>query len=457
MGLARSCSRRRVSAAGALAFTCLAGSAAAQEVPTTFAPKMMLSNYNRHPVGVMASIEGGAYAARANDASALWYNPAGQAASADLVLSGSASAFEWTWNTRNGEGDWIDDGYYNSVRAAAGSTSSTLNSKEWYWGSLLAAPRSWRQSTNAETTVDLPDGQRKLVQVNSSEIETYFIGLGIGWKPDKPWRFGASAGLLGTWFQADQSATARDLTAGGQGASVAVLRTSGVSYDLRVNLGVQTDIGEHLTLGLAVRSPGLHIWDSADETFDLLHTDNGGTSQITFRDTAASTSYRYPLEGTLGIAYSEETWAIEFDVTACDGIGEYTFLGSEKSIKSTQGGAVAETPFNDVRISAEPVVNFALGGRTRISEKVQFHAGVYTDYSPAPENGQVFDKINLYGATVGFSIMVRRPGSFWVIGLNYLHGSRDDLAARDLATGANVPTDVTVSTLSAVIGTMMTF
>ncbi len=445
-----------MSAAVAVALACLPGAAAAQEVPTTFAPKMVLSNYNRHPVGVMASIEGGAYAARADDASALWYNPAGQAASADLVLSGSASAFEWTWNTRDGEGNWLEDGYFNSVRAAGGSTSSTFKSKEWYWGALIAAPRSWRQSTNAETTVDLPEGRRNLVQVNSSEIETYFIGLGIGWKPEQPWRFGVSAGLLGTWFQADQSATARDLTAGDPGTSVAVLRTSGVSYDLRVNVGLQADLGRRFTLGLAVRSPGLHIWDSADATFDLLHTDTGGTSQVTFRDTAASTVYRYPLEGTFGLAYRGDTWALEFDVTASDGIEEYTFLGSEESIKATAGGAVAETPFNDVRITAEPVVNFALGGRTLISKRVRLHAGVYTDYSPAPEDGQVFDKIDLYGATVGVSLMVR-PGSFWVVGLNYLHGSRDDLTARDLATGAPIPTDVTVSTLSAVIGTMIAF
>ena len=446
----------QVSAAIALALTCVAGAAAAQEVPTTFSPKLVLSNYNRHPVGVMASVEGGAYAARANDASALWYNPAGQAASGDLVLSGSASAFEWSWNTRDGEGDWIDDGYFNSVRAAAGSTSSTFNSKEWYWGALLAAPRSWRQYTNAETTVDLTDGQRNLVQVNSSEIETYFIGLGLGWKPEKPWRIGASVGLLGTWFQSDQSVTARDQTAAGPAASIAVLRTSGVSYDLRVNVGLQADLGKGFTLGLAVRSPGLHIWDSADATFDLLHADAGGTSQVTFRDTAASTIYRYPLEGTFGLAYREESWDLEFDVTASDSIGEYTFLGSEQSIKATAGGGGAETRFNDVRISAESVVNFALGGRRRISERLNLHAGVYTDYSPAPEDGKVFDKIDLYGATVGVSIKVR-PGSFWVIGLNYLHGSRDGLTTRDLATGAPIPTDVTISSLGAVLGTTMAF
>jgi hypothetical protein len=44
----------------ALALPALAGSAAAQGTPVAFTPNLMLSNDNRHPVGVLASIEGGA-------------------------------------------------------------------------------------------------------------------------------------------------------------------------------------------------------------------------------------------------------------------------------------------------------------------------------------------------------------------------------------------------------------
>ena len=53
MGVAGTRGQCRVSAAAAVAFTCLAGAAVAQEVPATFSPKMVLSNYNRHPVGAM--------------------------------------------------------------------------------------------------------------------------------------------------------------------------------------------------------------------------------------------------------------------------------------------------------------------------------------------------------------------------------------------------------------------
>jgi len=45
MGVAGSRAQCRMSAACAVALTCLAGAAAAQEVPTTFAPKMVLSSY----------------------------------------------------------------------------------------------------------------------------------------------------------------------------------------------------------------------------------------------------------------------------------------------------------------------------------------------------------------------------------------------------------------------------
>jgi hypothetical protein len=443
-------------AALALALPGLAGSAAAQDAPPAVTPSLMLSGYNRHPVGVLGSIEGGAIAARASDSSSLWYNPAGQATHEELVFSGSASVFEWTWTTVDGHGDWIDDGYYNSVRAAAGGTAAALGSKEWFWGGMIAAPRSWRQASNTEALVDTADGLRMLAKVDTSEIETYFAGLGLGWKPRAAWRFGASAGVLGSWFQADQSATARELTDGGGQSVVAVLRASGVSYDLRLNAGVQHDVGERLTVGLSLRSPGLHLWDTADLSYDLLGTGAGGASQVTFRDTGASTEYRYPLEGTLGVAYRGDTWALECDVTAYDSIPEYTFLGSDKVVRVATGDALARAQFNDVRVSADPVVNLAIGGRVRLARNWKLHGGAYTDISPAPAEGKVFDQIDLYGLTLGVSFEVRR-NTFWVVGVNYLHGSRGDLPVRDLATGALVPADVTVDTISAVLGSTMEF
>lgn len=447
---------RAALAAATLALPALAGTAAAQGSGADIAPGLMLSGYNRHPIGVLASIEGGAYAARVNDASSLWYNPAGQATNQEFVFSGSASVFDWTWTTRDGEGDWIEDGSYNSVRAAAGGSSAMMKSKEWYWGGLLAAPRSWRQASNTETVVATPEGPRRVAKVDSSEIETYFAGLGVGWKPRADWRFGASAGVLGSWFQADQSSTARGLTDEGGQTVVAVLRTSGVSYDLRLNAGVQHDFRERLTVGLAVRSPGIHIWDSADLSFDVLEAGTDGTSQVAFRDTEASTEYRYPLEATLGVAWRAPAWSLEFDATAYDSISEYTFLGSDQVVRVASGGAIAQAPFSDVRISAEPVVNLAVGGRLQLSENWSLHGGAYTDFSPASAEGKVFDQIDLYGATVGVSFQVRR-NTYWVVGLNFLHGSRGDLPVHDPATGTTLPTDVAVNTLSAVLGTTMEF
>ena len=137
-------------------------------------------------------------------------------------------------------------------------------------------------------------------------------------------------------------------------------------------------------------------------------------------------------------------------------IDEYTFLGSGQSVRSESGGTVTAAAFEDVRVSAEPVVNFAIGGRVDLSPRWKLHAGAYTDFSPAPEEGMVFDQVDLYGLTLGVSFEVRR-NTYWVIGLNYLHGSRGDLPVRDLATGALVPTDVAINTIGAVLGTTLEF
>jgi hypothetical protein len=43
------------------------------------------------------------------------------------------------------------------------------------------------------------------------------------------------------------------------------------------------------------------------------------------------------------------------------------------------------------------------------------------------------------------------------VGMNCLHGSRDGMPARHLATGAPTPTDVTIDTISAVLGATTAF
>src|SRR5262249_62279929 len=79
-----------------LAAACLppAPAAAQSDLVTTLPPNLVLSNYNSAPVGPYGGLEGSAYAARVDDPSATWFNPAGLARQASPQISGSAGVYE---------------------------------------------------------------------------------------------------------------------------------------------------------------------------------------------------------------------------------------------------------------------------------------------------------------------------------------------------------------------------
>jgi hypothetical protein len=64
-------------------------------VVTVPAVSLLLPNYNSVPLGETASIEGGAFMARANDSSAGFFNPAGLAHAERSSISGGAGAYQF--------------------------------------------------------------------------------------------------------------------------------------------------------------------------------------------------------------------------------------------------------------------------------------------------------------------------------------------------------------------------
>ena len=89
----------RVPISCVVAVCVLSGTAGAQTpppLPSAAVPPLniMLPNYNGVPAGEIGSLEGGAYVARANDASAAFYNPAGLALAERNSISGGAGVFQ---------------------------------------------------------------------------------------------------------------------------------------------------------------------------------------------------------------------------------------------------------------------------------------------------------------------------------------------------------------------------
>ena len=77
-------------------FLGLAASLFAQNPPIIQPPgfTLTLPNYLMTPIGQTAGLKGGAFVARANDASSNWYNPAGLALAHQSSVSSSAGSYQ---------------------------------------------------------------------------------------------------------------------------------------------------------------------------------------------------------------------------------------------------------------------------------------------------------------------------------------------------------------------------
>ena len=78
----------------AIAAVGIAAGLAAQELVQPSGFSLTLPNYGMTPIGQVAGMEGGAFVARANDASSNWYNPAGLALAAKSSISSSAGTYQ---------------------------------------------------------------------------------------------------------------------------------------------------------------------------------------------------------------------------------------------------------------------------------------------------------------------------------------------------------------------------
>src|SRR3954469_22242186 len=115
---------RRLSAA-ILAFICVPAAALAQ-VPIQIPKALVFSNYDTVLLGKDQALEGGAYIARAGDASANFYNPAGLVQSEKTSLNASSTGWVQTKLT--------------SEALDASITSTRIDNVPGYFGAVIDLP-----------------------------------------------------------------------------------------------------------------------------------------------------------------------------------------------------------------------------------------------------------------------------------------------------------------------------
>ena len=159
--------RRRGSWPGAV-FLLLAIALPAGAQEFIIPPTLLLPNYDRVYPGLTESLEGGAYIARARNAPALFYNPAGIATVQRTVLNASAQGYQLT--TLGGTG-FERSSPVSSFEPLPSFIGVVLGKDVIDWenvrlGISIATPVHWNQSANASSVPT--EGQRISYAVHSS-------------------------------------------------------------------------------------------------------------------------------------------------------------------------------------------------------------------------------------------------------------------------------------------------
>ena len=406
--------------------------AAAQALPVPIPKALIFPNYDNVLVGQNQALEGGAYIARAGDASANFYNPAGLVVSEKTSLNASSTGYIVT--------------RLNSEALNTSIASTKIDAVPGYFGVVIAPPftdaRNLRLGVSItrgvawspgeiDQTTDVPGApaiDRATYSTNAS-FATLVYQIAGAWAPvaDRSFRLGLGVGLSQTSYS-NQSTFSGQVSVGGQpGQFLSTLRANGNQWDMIFTLGAQWEIVHGLTVGALVRSAGLRIGSGSLLTYESSLLRPVAPTTSFFRDENGQFQYKQPWEASLGIAYRFGDVELEADLRYHDAVSSYAFYQSsvplQLIVQNPDGTTSTSTqPIPTVSYSARRVYNAAIGGNVKLSSTITLHAGFYTTLSPVADPAtSPLRQADLYGFTGGVDFQLAHFGAS--VGAGYQFGN----------------------------------
>jgi len=405
----RLCSPRAVSAIAATAVALAVPQAWAQSPLPVLAPSnVILPNYVAQSPGTTAGLEGGAAAARGDDALSTWYNPAGLSRVKQSSLFASGGAIQWLHVTPNAFPTNV--GSTGTLPVQLGLLwREPFDYLNWTMAVAFSTENNWDHSLSAELaggTTAQPE------RYHYSAMSTYLrrtASVGAGYSPDERLRLGGSADIVMTQLHAAQSINDRII--GADSAPQALVASTNRSrfVHLRLTMGGQYDVSERLKIGVTVRTPGIMVGHDSTAGFDAAIVTGALSKNYSYYDEHPQMTMKMPFEFVAGAAYMTERGAFEADLRIVQGSGLYDyFVPSKPLVTITDTGTAVtavESAFPTIQVDSESVVDVLFGGRYRLAErgKLTVHAGFSTANSPVGDQDGLFKKVNLIRLTGGIS------------------------------------------------------
>lgn len=399
---------------------------------------LLAPNYDRIPIGDIGGLEGGAFTARADDASAGWYNPAGLVKSKRSSVSGNASIYE-SLESRLGEDSTT---VINTIPSFVGF-KSTSDGGGFAWGFTLVTPihlESGLSSSVDGLSFDIQtytDSGGNIQPVSftadnvtasfdaASEFSTIAAGLGLAWELSDSFRFGLGVRVTRVTLDVVDTASFRQ-AAGATGDFSNYLQNSETTLNASADLltyevGIQWELGERYIFGVMVRTASKLLSSEATlsissiESFsrDLDGDNIPDTVQVVdtrIENDQEEFEFRLPQEIVIGIAFVGETWEWEIDARRHGAVSTYSIFGgggdiavdSRNHTSSAQGSPGTLGP---LEFSAKEVTNLSLGIKYKPSDSFWLHFGAFQDNSPVGTTNDIFDEFDFTGFTLGGSLV----------------------------------------------------
>jgi len=420
-------------------------------------PTLIITNYDRIPIGQREGIEGGAYVARTDDASAAWFNPAGLAKSEKSALNASATAYEWVSTKVEGLGTTSGRSQINTVGTLLSFVvgGDVLHSENWRLGFAITSPVVW-QPSDLDLIIPLQGGKERVAYTTKVNLSVLLPAGSVAYAPGGvshgKFRIGASAGFAITSLNQNIALTDRLTTADTANALLRGFSGAGSAWSFVLKGGMQWDPSRSVSVGARIVAPTFKLFGSTQLGAQNSTYGPGQFSDLVFRDSAGSFEYKLPLELTGGVALRGRRGELEFDAHYYSAVSSYsmyssTLLGTLTT--QTGGGAttVTQVPFSPTLNSARSVVNLAVGGGYRLSRALGLHAGFSTDQSPVDvDTLATFRKLNLSHFTAGVSVTGVK-GLSGSLGVAYSTGSNTRQTLGSTEGGQTTQTTFTVNTL----------
>ena len=410
--------------------------AAAQVAPITNTPfglpkALVFPNYDNVFVGKEQAIEGGAYIARAGDAAANFYNPAGLVQTEKPELGASATGYVYTKLTSTLSGTSISSNKIDNVPGYIGAVTPVpfSDARNVRIGLSVTRAVSWAPGPIDQTFEASPSGFDRLTYSSAASFQSQLYQVAVAWAPvqDRSFRLGLGVGIAQTSYVNNNTLSGNLNTSGEPGQFLETIRTDATDNALVLTLGAQWEVTPGVTLGAILRPPGIELWNGSVVTAESSFIGATTSTAEYFHDEAGTFRYRLPLEAGIGVAYAFGVFDLEADLRYHDAVSQYDFYKSDKPFQVLTSApnapnVITTLPPPLIKYAARRVFNAAIGGRARIGRVVSLHAGFYTALSPVADPAtSPLRSANLFAFSGGVDFRLGKFGAS--VGLGYQFGT----------------------------------